>query len=134
MNFFDCLPEYCMTKEIVESDDVSPVQSPYVSINNQQYVTIFSFIPILSGNIHFRVVYGGVKYIQLKITDNDTTIKESRYDDSPILMKNNTVVAGHKYTFEVKADSIIQDESRLTAGVSLWFEVKDKPSLFIQEV
>lgn len=78
MNFWDCMPEYCLTKKVTAApyntsvEELTTVKSN-ISVSGATPVTIYSFVPAVSGTLLVRLDYEN-KQGRLQIFENGTSI------------------------------------------------------------
>ena len=57
MNFWDCMPEYCLTKKVTATNSGLITVKSNVSVSGATPVTIYSFVPAVSGTLLVRLDY-----------------------------------------------------------------------------
>ena len=78
MNFWDCIPEYCLTKKVTAVKGSTPITElttvkSNISVSGATPVTIYSFVPAVSGTLYVRLDYEN-KQGRTQIFENGTSI------------------------------------------------------------
>lgn len=73
MNFWDCMPEYCLTKKVTATNSGLITVKSNISISGSTPVTIYSFVPAVSGTLLVRLDYEN-KQGRTQIFENGTSI------------------------------------------------------------
>lgn len=81
MNFWDCMPEYCLTKKVTAVKGSTPITElttvkSNISVSGATPVTVYSFVPAVSGTLLVRLDYED-KAGRRQIFENGTIIINS---------------------------------------------------------
>ena len=134
MNFWDCMPEYCLTKKVKAVPGNTPVEKlttvkSNISVSGATLITIYSFIPAVSGTLLVRLDYES-KHGRTQIFENGTSIYSatSMSSQTPEI----SITRGNRYDIKFAYED---GSSGTISAVRIGGVISDDfPSLFISDI
>lgn len=134
MNFWDCMPEYCLTKKVTALVQSRPIEEfttvkSDISVSGETPVTIYSFVPAVSGTLAVRVDYES-KSANIQIFENSAKIKD--YYTATYSFDTLVITRGHRY--DVKF-AYTDGSAGTISDVRIGGVISDDfPTLFISDI
>lgn len=133
MNFWDCMPEYCLTKKVTAApyntsvEELTTVKSN-ISVSGATPVTVYSFVPAVSGTLLVRLDYED-KQGRVQIFENGTSIYNgaSFRDQRPAI----SITRGNRY--DVKF-AYTDGSTGTISTVRIGGVISDDLSMFISDI
>ena len=133
MNFWDCMPEYCLTKKVTAVAGSTPVEKlttvkSNISVSGATPVTVYSFVPAVSGTLLVRLDYE-YKAGRVQIFENGAKLFDAY--QSQYLYETLTITRGNRY--DVKFAYVDGSTGTLSA-VRIGGVISDDLSMFISDI